>query len=290
MSKLLKLKKWLTLDDAALHITGEIKDTVTVTDLYLAALEGKLKLSVYFVNNAHGITGELCNVGDIENQLAQQTFDIKDRTVHSMEGIWDLTMQGQEALEVKGYFEQSNSGISVTALSKNGILLQQDDITCQLYKYFDRDKIFNPKYNESEERRRAIAEEPMRVLENDPSIVTPSIRRSKYGLEFVPCHKFSEVGGVLIIIKSEVAHFIELLGGTPQEAKPPAQKTYTKNSDKQKYNKRITQDRYAAWQKQANKIKKLHPNASKTWISEKIAKLPIAEGKSAGRIRKIINI
>jgi len=220
MSKLLKLKKWLTLDDAALHITREIKATITVTDLYLAALEGKLKLSVYFVNNAHGITGELCNVGDIENQLAQQTFDTKERTVHCMEGVWDLTMQGQEALEVKGYFEQSNSGIEVTTLSENGILLQQNDVTCQLYKHFDRERIFNPKYNESEERQRAIAEEPMRALENDPSIISPHIRRNKFGSEFVPCHKLSEVGSVLIVRSSEITHFIEYLEDEHKEEKP----------------------------------------------------------------------
>jgi len=220
MSKLLKLKKWLTLDEAAPHITEEIKETITVTDLYQAALNGGLKLSVYFVNSAHGVKGELCKVGDIENHLAQQNFDTKDRTVHSMEGIWDLTMQGQEALEVKGYFEQSNSGGEVTTLSKNGILLQQDDVTCQLYKHFDRERIFNPKYNESEERRRAIAEEPMRALENDPSIVSPHIRRNKFGSEFVPCHKLSEVGGVLIIRQSEVTHLIEFLEGTAKEEKP----------------------------------------------------------------------
>ena len=220
MSKLLKVKKWLTLDDAALHITEEIKVTTTATDLYLAALEGKLKLSVYFVNSAHGIKGELSSVGDIDNQLAQQTFDTKDRTVHSMEGIWDLTMQGQEALEIKGYFEQSNSGIEVTTLSQNGILLQQDDVTSQLYKRFDRERIFNPKYNESEERRRAIAEEPMRAFENDPSIITPSIRRSKHGLEFVPCHKLSDVDCVLIVRSSEITHFIEYLEDTPKEEKP----------------------------------------------------------------------
>jgi hypothetical protein len=290
MSKRLKLKKRLTLDEAALHITEEIKDTITVTDLYQAALDGDLKLSVYFVNGAHGVKGELCKVGDIENQLAQQTFDTKDRTVHSMEGIWDLTMQGQEALEVKGYFEQENSGVSVKARSKNGILLQQDDITCQLYKYFDREKIFNPKYNESEERRLAIAEEPMRALENDSLILSPLIRQSKYGLEFVPCHKLPEVGGVLIIKKSEVAHFIELLEGTPQEAKPPAQSAYTKNSDKQTYNKTKTQDKYAAWQRQAKKLKKKHPNNPKTWIAGQVAKLPIAEGRSAETIRKKIKI
>jgi hypothetical protein len=283
MSKRFEPKKWLTLDDAAQHITKKIEDTITVIDLYQAALDGGLKLSVYFVNSAHGVKGELCKVGDIDNQLAQQTFDTKDRTVHSMEGIWDLTMQGQEALEIKGYFEQGNSGVSVTALSKNGILLQQDDITCQLYKYFERERIFNPKYNESEERRLAIAEEPMRALENDPLIVTPSIRRSKYGLEFVPCHKFSEVGGVLIVRNSEITTIINLLGGSPQEA-------HTKKYDKTAYNKDQTQAKYLDWQKQAKKLKKKHPNKPKSWIAAQIAKLPVADGKSADTIRKNIKI
>lgn len=81
MSKRLKLKKWLTLDDAALHISEEIKEAITVTDLYQAALDGDLKLSVYFVNSAHGVKGELCKVDDIDNQLAQQTLNLREKTL-----------------------------------------------------------------------------------------------------------------------------------------------------------------------------------------------------------------
>jgi hypothetical protein len=125
MSKLLKLKEWLTLEEAVQHISKKINETITVADLYRSAIDGDLKLSIYFVNSAFAIKGELCNVGDIKDQLPQQGLNIKDSTVHDIEGIWDLTMQGQEALEIKGYYEQINSGLKVTTLSRNGILLQQ---------------------------------------------------------------------------------------------------------------------------------------------------------------------
>ena len=220
MSKLGKLQEWFKLEDAAKHISKQIDETITVANLYRSALDGYLKLSVYFVNNAHGVKGELCKVGDIENQLPQQGFDTKENTIHNIKGIWDLTMQGQEAFEVKGYFEQSNSGVMVTARSKNGILLQQNGITCQLYKYFDREKICNPKYNESEERRRAITEEPMRAYENSPMILNPRLRSDKFGIEYLPCSKLSEGGCVLIIRSSVVDRFIQSLNDTSQEEKP----------------------------------------------------------------------
>ncbi len=220
MSKFFKLKEWLTLEEAVQDISKKINETITVANLYRSALDGHLKLSVYFVNRAYGVKGELRKVDDIENHPPQKCFDIKDSTVHDINGIWDLTMQGCEALEIKDYFEQSNSGIKITTPAKNGILLQQGDVTCKLYKFFDRKRIFNPKYNESEERKRAIAEEPMRVLENSPSIVSRSIRKSKLGTEFVPCKKLSEEDCVLIIMGSEVTRFIESLEDTPQEAKP----------------------------------------------------------------------
>jgi len=291
MSKLDKLEEWLTLEDAAIHISKKIEEIISVTKLYRSALNGSLKLSVYFVNSAYGVKGELGKVSDTENQLPQRGFDIKEEsTVHNIKGIWDLTMQGQEALEVKGYFEQSNSGLEVTTRSKNGILLQQDGVTCQLYKPFDRDRIFNPEYNESEERRRAIAEHPMKAWENHPMIVTPLIRMGKFGLEYVPCNKLSEVACVLIIKSSEIDHFIQLLEDTPQEDKPTEQTAYKKNTDKLEQRKAKTQAKYEKWQDEADKIKEENPSKPETWIADKIAKMSIAEGRSSGRIRRVINI
>lgn len=52
MSKLLLLKEWLTLDDAARHLTSVLKEPVAPADILQLALEGQLVLSVNLVNHA----------------------------------------------------------------------------------------------------------------------------------------------------------------------------------------------------------------------------------------------
>ncbi len=50
MSKLFKLKEWLIVPDAALHLSTVFDEKVTETEILQLAIEGKLSLSVYFVN------------------------------------------------------------------------------------------------------------------------------------------------------------------------------------------------------------------------------------------------
>lgn len=54
MSKILKAKKWLTLEDAAKRISISLGDDVRPVDLLQFALDGQLTLSVNFVNDAIG--------------------------------------------------------------------------------------------------------------------------------------------------------------------------------------------------------------------------------------------
>lgn len=54
MSNLLKLKKWLTLSEAAKHLTSAFKVDVAESDVLKFALNGDLTLSVKFVNPAYG--------------------------------------------------------------------------------------------------------------------------------------------------------------------------------------------------------------------------------------------
>jgi hypothetical protein len=245
MSKLLKLKEWLTLEQAVLHLANVIGEDVTIADLYHFALDGNLKLSVYFVNRAYAAKGKWLKEDDIDNTEIKAGVEVKQSHlnsqkapkpnemfvseddwiewqsgIHPIKGVWDLTMQGQEALEVKDNYEKINSGLSVTGLSKNGILLQQGDVVCQLYKYFDREKIFSPQFNKSEKRRREIAEHPMRVLENSPEILSPLIRKSNLGVEFLPCNNLIEQDVVFVIKTTEVTRFIQSLEDTAQAEKP----------------------------------------------------------------------
>jgi hypothetical protein len=220
MSKLEQLQEWFTLEDAAQYISKKIDENITVTTLYRLALDDNLKLSVYFVNGAYGVKGELCKVAGVKNQPQKRFIEEKDNTVNDLKGIWDLTMQGNEAFEIKEYFEKINSGLNVTGQSRNGILLQQDGVICQLYKYFDRERLCHPEYNKSEERRRAIEKEPLMAYQHTPMVLRSRLRDNKAGLEFIPCMTLLEGSCQLVIKSSEVANFIQLLEETPKAAKP----------------------------------------------------------------------
>lgn len=220
MSKLNKFKEWLTLEAAVKDISKKINEIITIDDLYRSALDGHIKFSVYFVNGAHGVNGGFSQGSDNQNKQAQEGFIKSDNPVHGIKGIWDLTMKGREVVIIKGLFEQSNSGVEVKESSKNGIILEQGGEFYQLYKSFDRQRIFSPEYNKSEERQREIADEPMKAWENDPCIVNPLIRIDRFSSEYVPCHKFPEEDSVLIIKTSEVTRFIDFLEETPQEDTP----------------------------------------------------------------------
>lgn len=59
MSKLLKWKAWLTLPEAASHLSAVLQESATEADLLRLALEGHLKLSVNLVNFAYGKKGRV---------------------------------------------------------------------------------------------------------------------------------------------------------------------------------------------------------------------------------------
>ena len=59
MSKLLKLKDWLTLDDAAKQLTIMFGEPVSKADILRLALDGVLILSINFVNGAKARCGPL---------------------------------------------------------------------------------------------------------------------------------------------------------------------------------------------------------------------------------------
>lgn len=62
MSKLLKLKSWLSLEDAAKHLTAVLEEEVEVKDVLGLALDGHLKLSVYFVNEVRVNCGKSVSI------------------------------------------------------------------------------------------------------------------------------------------------------------------------------------------------------------------------------------
>lgn len=69
MSKLFKLKEWLTVPESAKRLSITFGEEVTESDVLRLALDGRLRLSVYFVNHATARCGKVVSVEEIEWKL-----------------------------------------------------------------------------------------------------------------------------------------------------------------------------------------------------------------------------
>jgi hypothetical protein len=75
MKKLLNLKKWLTVADAARHLGILFGEDVSEADVLRLALDGHLTLSVYFVNGARGRCGPAVRAEDSKCTIPEENLD-----------------------------------------------------------------------------------------------------------------------------------------------------------------------------------------------------------------------
>ena len=138
MSKLLRLREWLTVDEAARHLSGIASEPVSQADVLRLALDGQLTLSARFVNGAQANVGPEVPVEDVEQfevpAISLETmredpdrwvtiihgFDLGNgrranlsEEVVSIDGIWDLTMLGAERYDVEHRYQFMTGGPSV---------------------------------------------------------------------------------------------------------------------------------------------------------------------------------
>jgi hypothetical protein len=66
----------------------------------------------------------------------------------------------------------------------------------------------------------------------------------------------------------------------------PENDRYTPNNARREVRKLNTRGMHDSWQKEYRKLKKSRPDMSDVWYSKQIAKMPIADGRSAETIRK----
>lgn len=142
MNKLFKLKEWLTIDDAARHMSCFFEETVSEADVLRLALDGHLKLSVFLVNGAYARPcvpvnikeiefDEMPSVGGIEafkfaknGRLFQDErgwFQVLHFISELESAVWDLPMTGDERIDVEYRYQQLTGGPEVTAISLDGV-------------------------------------------------------------------------------------------------------------------------------------------------------------------------
>lgn len=121
LKKLLKLKNWLTIPDAARHLSILFGENVTEADVLRLALDGHLTLSVHFVNRTEAKCGKtiplaeadrrVLTIGDEYGLLVGDDKVLPYRgEVTSIEGIWDLAMVGSERIEIENKYQLLTGG------------------------------------------------------------------------------------------------------------------------------------------------------------------------------------
>lgn len=174
MSRLFKLKEWLTLDEAAQHISTAIDENVEIKDLLRLALDKHLTLSVNFVNHAQARKGELVGPEDVkiagklapwfaeaiekiaiehgnDPAIAHQEIVLSlgveeglflnlDKKVSSIDGIWDLPLWGNEHLDIQHKYQQLIGGPEVTLVCIEGTYVRRGNIACEVQESWEENE------------------------------------------------------------------------------------------------------------------------------------------------------
>lgn len=157
MGKLFNLKEWLTVADAAQHLSIVFGEEVTEADIYRLALDGKLTLSVDFPNGVHASEGRKVRYdqaklielppskdgtpvfGIIGDPLPESgeiiQFDDKVRPIY---GVWDLCMMHNERFDIEWRFYQEISDVSLGSFSLEGVNVKRDDTYYKLQEIFQK--------------------------------------------------------------------------------------------------------------------------------------------------------
>jgi hypothetical protein len=146
LKKLLKLKDWLTVPDAARHLSILFGEDVTEADVLRFGLDGRLTLSAYFVNPKFGRCGKIIPRADAETkEISIESGNVKWAIkkgclvkggkalsfgdITPFEGVWDLSMLGAERSQVEHKYQSLTGGPEVALFSKDGALVNRPDGT-----------------------------------------------------------------------------------------------------------------------------------------------------------------
>ncbi|MGF1761105.1 hypothetical protein L4D76_24930 [Photobacterium sagamiensis] len=159
MSKLLKLKKYFTIADAARYLSNSLDEPVSVADIYELALDNKLTVSVRLIDQAYAIGGQYVSSQDNDTNQYQVDFNLAtnealdkpyiiclddelqieknkwlvlDKQVRVIDGIWDLAMIGIESQKIKEFYQKQVGGPEPVFRGVNGFFLKQGELIYKL--------------------------------------------------------------------------------------------------------------------------------------------------------------
>jgi hypothetical protein len=254
VSKLFKLKEWLTIEEAANHLTSVLGEKVQEKDVFRLALDRHLLLSVNFVNGADARTGEIVGVEGIEWReistrlsslflsKSEQTGEVKKilasqhisdnefvnfgKKVHSISGVWDLLMFGGERIDIEHYYQALIGGPEVSLINIDGAFVRKGNKVAQLQESFD-----NNEYQQGSQAYEKWMEQS--IIENELSSDQAEELREKFRQErflyiknrnenrdedYYPSGRLPQDSS-LVVKTSQIMKFLQTLdsSGTPKD-------------------------------------------------------------------------
>lgn len=133
VSKLLKLKRWMAVPEAAKHVSLILEEEVTEADMLRLALDGQVRLSVWFTDcvRARGCDVVPTPLGETTTVPGHSAIDI-DRLrfitptgqITWLAGIWDLLFVGSARVDVENRYQELIHGPGKRAPSGSGIFVE----------------------------------------------------------------------------------------------------------------------------------------------------------------------
>ena len=155
MAKLFDLKEWLTVADAGRHLAIVFGEEVCEADVLHLALDGRLRLSVNFVNHATARCGKIIQIDEAEykevpslngeqrvrlyggptlHSEGRESHVVKlEESVSVLAGVYDLPMIGGERLDIEHKYQHQTGGPAGTLQTLDGAFVEtRDGLLCQL--------------------------------------------------------------------------------------------------------------------------------------------------------------
>lgn len=167
-SKLFKLKQWLTVAEAARHLSTLFEEVVSEADVLRLVLDGHLKLSINFVNQVYGKRGKLIPYEDEENLPVEFSsilatiatlpeeqgkwmasfvkksgyFDghllCLDKKITAIDGVWDIPMVAGQLYVIENEYQKLLGGPRViTPIMGASYFVREGGCVFQLYAELD---------------------------------------------------------------------------------------------------------------------------------------------------------
>jgi hypothetical protein len=161
LNKLFKFKEWLTVAQAAQRLSTICLEDVTEADVLRLALDGRLQLSVRFVNFAMARIGKITPIADVEYEVGPSPDGTEtdrlygwpvlynsdglavsvvklDAAVIRLTGVHDLPMIGNERLDIENAYQNLTGGPAFTMYGLDGTFVKRSDAPLmQLQENFD---------------------------------------------------------------------------------------------------------------------------------------------------------